>query len=694
MDLQGIRELPPKKLVNLRGVLNKLADGLLKNIPEINTDNYQEKLIKNYFSKYTNKNYSIKLSVPLSEALMATYKSGKQPTNKREVLKLVENILQSDSEENYNKNIETLADYTSIPKNQLSSQMPPYETFAESLQNTFTDTEKTLTETLAQPKSEEVVETQPKKAESKEEAEKLARNKRIAFERKLLTNTGSDRVKKKLMEGDISGIYEMYINIFKNFDKEIGGEIKDIFKNIEFTSEITRLAYNNILLLERLLKNPEKFDDTVKTLATSNGIKKTEEVVAKINKQKDTLLETYRPTIIGESKTPQEEKGEETKTESEQMLEVKADSSSSETEEKEDSTPMMTPTLKPQSTPAEPKTDPSKRTSGRKPKLRGTIEKNPQVVGVLGLTTPPSETQPPARLSRKQRKQTIKIAKEEGEGSKMGGAKIESLDEEDDEFGTTPTQTPINTPPSSPTAQDNQSNMPPPTPANTPIKMRVSKPNVKDVPTDRLPTAIDLIPESRLSADDKTVQQLKDDIDYFYINFPVKLRKITRSKSNNLEVLKRFHKRVVAKLRGDKAERDAEENKKKMGVVIKGSEYIKDALKQIILENSIDGLSAADLLVNIEGKAEDLNDTAGSYEFITNKANGKEYASKAPVARYIPDTEPQIVKQQQPTFKPRLYRIPEIKAVVRNPVETAKRQVRQNPFLSARQPSIKLRYLY
>jgi hypothetical protein len=677
MDLQGIRELPPKKLVNLRGVLNKLADGLLKNIPEINTDNYQEKLIKNYFSKYTNKNYSIKLSVPLSEALMATYKSGKQPTNKREVLKLVENILQSDSEENYNKNIETLADYTSIPKNQLSSQMPPYETFAESLQNTFTDTEKTLTETLAQPKSEEVVETQPKKAESKEEAEKLARNKRIAFERKLLTNTGSDRVKKKLMEGDISGIYEMYINIFKNFDKEIGGEIKDIFKNIEFTSEITRLAYNNILLLERLLKNPEKFDDTVKTLATSNGIKKTEEVVAKINKQKDTLLETYRPTIIGESKTPQEEKGEETKTESEQMLEVKADSSSSETEEKEDSTPMMTPTLKPQSTPAEPKTDPSKKTSGRRPKLRGTIEKNPQVVGVLGLDTPPSETR---QLTRKQRQQNVKTA--------GGGGKTE-----DDEFGTTPTQTPINTPPSSPTAQDNQSNMPPPTPANTPIKMRVSKPNVKDVPTDRLPTAIDLIPESRLSADDKTVQQLKDDIDYFYINFPVKLRKITRSKSNNLEVLKRFHKRVVAKLRGDKVERDAED-KKKMGVVIKGSEYIKDALKQIILENSIDGLSAADLLVNIEGKAEDLNDTAGSYEFITNKANGKEYASKAPVARYIPDTEPQIVKQQQPTFKPRLYRIPEIKAVVRNPVETAKRQVRQNPFLSARQPSIKLRYLY
>jgi len=677
MDLQGIRELPPKKLVNLRGVLNKLADGLLKNIPEINTDNYQEKLIKNYFSKYTNKNYSIKLSVPLSEALMATYKSGKQPTNKREVLKLVENILQSDSEENYNKNIETLADYTSIPKNQLSSQMPLYETFAESLQNTFTDTEKTLTETLAQPKSEEVVETQPKKAESKEEVEKLARNKRIAFERKLLTNTGSDRVKKKLMEGDISGIYEMYINIFKNFDKEIGGEIKDIFKNIEFTSEITRLAYNNILLLERLLKNPEKFDDTVKTLATSNGIKKTEEVVAKINKQKDTLLETYRPTIIGESKTPQEEKGEETKTESEQMLEVKADSSSSETEEKEDSTPMMTPTLKPQSTPAEPKTDPSKKTSGRRPKLRGTIEKNPQVVGVLGLDTPPSETR---QLTRKQRQQNVKTA--------GGGGKTE-----DDEFGTTPTQTPINTPPSSPTAQDNQSNMPPPTPANTPIKMRVSKPNVKDVPTDRLPTAIDLIPESRLSADDKTVQQLKDDIDYFYINFPVKLRKITRSKSNNLEVLKRFHKRVVAKLRGDKVERDAED-KKKMGVVIKGSEYIKDALKQIILENSIDGLSAADLLVNIEGKAEDLNDTAGSYEFITNKANGKEYASKAPVARYIPDTEPQIVKQQQPTFKPRLYRIPEIKAVVRNPVETAKRQVRQNPFLSARQPSIKLRYLY
>ena len=284
-----------------------------------------------------------------------------------------------------------------------------------------------------------------------------------------------------------------------------------------------------------------------------------------------------------------------------------------------------------------------------------------------------------ARLSDMQEmEKTAEKRREAKERRNMEGAEIESLFAEADAgLGTppdtplqtptntppdTPLQTPSNTPPSSPRTLNTPADTPPPTPPNTPIKMRVSKQNVKDIPTDRLPTAIDLIPEIRLSADDKTVQQLKDDIDYFYINFPVKLRKITRTKSNNLEVLKRFHKRVVAKLRGDKAERDAED-KKKMGVVIKGSEYIKDALKQIILENSIDGLSAADLLVNIEGEAEDLNDTAGSYEFLTNKANGKEYANKAPISRYIPDTDPELVKKQRPTFKPRLSRIPEIKAV-------------------------------
>ena len=59
------------------------------------------------------------------------------------------------------------------------------------------------------------------------------------------------------------------------------------------------------------------------------------------------------------------------------------------------------------------------------------------------------------------------------------------------------------------------------------------------------------------------------------------LKKLKRSKSNNLEVLKRFYRKVLAKLRVEQSEED-----KKIGVVIKGTDFIKNTLKEIILENS------------------------------------------------------------------------------------------------------------
>ena len=224
------------------------------------------------------------------------------------------------------------------------------------------------------------------------------------------------------------------------------------------------------------------------------------------------------------------------------------------------------------------------------------------------------------------------------------------------------------------------------------VKMEVSKPTVKEIEKDRLPTAIDLIPPERLSADDKTVAQLKDDINYFYINFPEKLRRIKRVKSNNIDVLKRFHKRVVGLLRGDTVER--ENNDKKMGIVIRGADYIKNALKEIILENSINGLSAENLLVNIEGNEENLKDTAGSYEFKMSSTSGKEMAAKMPVNRFILTTEPEQVAETNVKYKKPVARLPAQKATYFRPITVAKKTVASNPFLSARQPNIRLKSLY
>jgi len=202
---------------------------------------------------------------------------------------------------------------------------------------------------------------------------------------------------------------------------------------------------------------------------------------------------------------------------------------------------------------------------------------------------------------------------------------------------------------------------------------------------------VDLIPEERLSSEDKSVEQLKDDLDYFYINFPEKLRRIKRISSNKLEPLKRFHKRVVAVLRGDKVER---EKQKKMGIVIRGADYIKSALKEIILENSINGLSAENLLVNIEGEPENLKDTAGSYEFKRSTVSGKDMADKMPVSRFIPTTDIEQVEESSARYKRPIARLPKQRAVYFRPETVAKKMVADNPFLTARQPKIRLKYSY
>lgn len=230
---------------------------------------------------------------------------------------------------------------------------------------------------------------------------------------------------------------------------------------------------------------------------------------------------------------------------------------------------------------------------------------------------------------------------------------------------------------------------PPEAPEKAPIKMRVNK--VTELKKDVLPTAVDLIPPERLSSEDKTVQQLKDDIDYFYINFPQKLRRIKKTRSSNLKVLQRFHKRIVALLRGDKVDRDEE---KQVGVIIKGESFIKDVLKEIILENSINGLSASDLLVNIEGEPDVEKPSAGDYEFKLNPVTGKEFAEGQPVSRLIPTTEPEQTDAMKATYKKPVSRLPMPKTMYRGTEVTAKKQVMANPFLEARQPKIRLKYSY
>ena len=191
------------------------------------------------------------------------------------------------------------------------------------------------------------------------------------------------------------------------------------------------------------------------------------------------------------------------------------------------------------------------------------------------------------------------------------------------------------------------------------------------------------------SLEDLTVEEINKDLDYFYKNFGNRLRKIKRSKSKNLKVLQRFYRRVLAALRTEPPK-----DKKEIGVIIKGSQFIKDALKEIILENSIDGLSAQDLLVNIEGQEDTQKSDAGQYEFKKGPNSGKVYAEGEPISRLIPTTEPTQVSEMNPKRKQTINRIPNTKTKYRGLEKTAQMKVAANPFLKSNQPTIKLKTLY
>ena len=211
------------------------------------------------------------------------------------------------------------------------------------------------------------------------------------------------------------------------------------------------------------------------------------------------------------------------------------------------------------------------------------------------------------------------------------------------------------------------------------VKQEISR-KVTSVADEQQPSKIDMIPKERLSAENKTEAELLDDINYFYKTFPNELKKISFDRNNrNLEYLKSKHKEIVAKLTAGKKKEE------KIGIIISGSEYIKEKLKEIILENSITGLSAKDLIINVEKSEEKQSSDINSYEFLIG-ADGKAMAKKEPIYKYLTPVVQQPIKT-----KPS--RIPNTQTKFRSLVTTARKEVANNPF-SKPQPKIRLKYSY
>lgn len=279
-----------------------------------------------------------------------------------------------------------------------------------------------------------------------------------------------------------------------------------------------------------------------------------------------------------------------------------------------------------------------------------------------GMRTPPEPTIPEAKLMRQESEKKLEETIESIPGELKPEAKAEPKQEMAEESKE------MKMGESSSRRMEIQS-------GNPNVEMKVSK--VED-PVQ--PSAIDLVPKERFVTEGKSVKQLKDDIRYFFKKFSKQLKNVTYDKNNNnLEYLQSKHKEIVAKLSAGKKE-------EKIGIIISGDEYIKQKLKEIILENSINALTTKDMIISIEGKEVNKTDEVGSYEF-REGADGLPKAKNEPVYRHIPEVNEQGEKQR------RLARIPTTATKYRGLETTAKEQVRNNPF-SKPQKSIRFKYSY
>ena len=175
-----------------------------------------------------------------------------------------------------------------------------------------------------------------------------------------------------------------------------------------------------------------------------------------------------------------------------------------------------------------------------------------------------------------------------------------------------------------------------------PIKLTTSKkePKVVETPVktglEDIPSKIDLIPPERLSSEFKSAKELESDIEYFFKTFPEPLEKIKKTYNKTKKTpqyLKRTHKRIVAVLRAG-----AKESKEKIGVIIEGSEFIKDKLREIYLEEINKGLTAEDLIMNVQKEEKTGKEDVGFYEIKTGPS-GKEHSQREPIYAKVPEGE-------------------------------------------------------
>lgn len=227
---------------------------------------------------------------------------------------------------------------------------------------------------------------------------------------------------------------------------------------------------------------------------------------------------------------------------------------------------------------------------------------------------------------------------------------------------------------------------PAPEPAPAPERKRPKESAILD-PTPV--SSVDLIPNERRSAESKTAKQLRSDIEFFFESFPdmleKEMREYIRVNKTSKKELSRFHRKIMGKLQPSDS---VSPDQKKVGIVISADEYIKQAINKALIDAKMLSMNPADVVeLSVKGTdKKDDTESYGSYE-VKKSRSGKLAAQKEPIYRYVPKVNEE--QEREPRRSAGL----QLRQRETKP-QTAKRQVRNNPFLKRSTNNVRLKYLY
>ena len=220
----------------------------------------------------------------------------------------------------------------------------------------------------------------------------------------------------------------------------------------------------------------------------------------------------------------------------------------------------------------------------------------------------------------------------------------------------------------------------------------------KDDPVEALPTLSDSIPPERMSAEFKSAEMLRSDIQFFLKMFPKMLKKEATifKKTKSAVDLKKLHAMIVGKVKNsvDPPKPKDGSSGSRVGVVIDGEEYIRRQINELLTRSTFDKMRPEDMVMSMtDGDDKRTDGDFGDFEIKKTPSGGLASRREA-IYKYMPTERDEAEKpESQRKRGGKRTRLEMPKSRMRTEAKTAVRAQRDNPF---RKPirTVRLKYLY